>query len=79
VKERWLLDAVAEVRALAVADEAVAAQVEQMAAAQGVTPARLREQVGDEFLEASIRSDLRREQALDFLVSTAKVEEVTDT
>jgi len=79
VKERWLLDAVAEARALAVADEAVAAQVEQMAAAQGVTPARLREQVGDEFLEASIRSDLLREQALDFLVSTAKVQEVADT
>jgi hypothetical protein len=50
-----------------------------MAAAQGVTPARLREQVGGELLEASIRDDLRREKALDFLVSTAKVEEVTDT
>jgi len=79
VKERWLLDAVADARELAVPDEAVAEQLEQMAASQGVTPARLRDQVGDEFLEASIRSDLRREQALDFLVSTAKVEEVTDT
>jgi len=79
VKERWLLDAVAEARELAVSDEAVAEQVERMAAAQGLTPARLREQFGDELLEASIRSDLRREQALDFLVSTAKVQEVTDT
>ena len=79
VKERWLLDAVAEKRELAVAEAAVAEQVERMATAQGVTPAQLREQVGDELLEASIRSDLLREQALDFLVSTAKVEEVTDT
>jgi trigger factor len=79
VKERWLLDAVAEARELPVAEEAVAEQVERMAAGQGVTPAQLREQIGDELLDASIRSDLRREQALDFLVSAAKVEEVSDT
>jgi trigger factor len=79
VRERWLLDAVAESRELAVPEEAIAEQVERMAAAQGVTAPALREQVGDELLEASIRSDLLREQALDFLVSTAKVEEVTDT
>jgi trigger factor len=79
VKERWLLDAVAEARQIAVEDAAIAEQVEKMASSQGLTPARLREQVGEELLEASIRDDLRREKALDFLVSTAKVEEVTDT
>ena len=79
VKERWLLDAVADARGLAVADADIAAQIERMASAQGLTPAKLREQVGEELLEASIREDLRREKALDFLVSTAKVEEVTDT
>jgi len=79
VKERWLLDAVAEARQIAAPAAAIAEQVEKMASAQGVTPARLREQVGEELLEASIRDDLRREKALDFLVSAAKVEEVTDT
>jgi trigger factor len=79
VKERWLLDVVAETRELAVEPAEIAEQIEKMASAQGVAPARLREQLGAELLEASIRSDLRREKALDFLVSTAKVEEVTDT
>jgi trigger factor len=79
VKERWLLDAVAEARAVEVDDAAVAAQIERVAAAQGESAAKLREQIGEELLDASIREDLRREQALDFLVSTAKVEEVSDT
>jgi trigger factor len=79
VRERWLLDAVADARELAIDEAAVAEQIERMAAAQGTTPARLREQVGDELLDASIREDLRREQALDFLVSTAKVEDAADT
>ncbi len=79
VKERWLLDAVADARQLVVEDAAIAEQIERMASAQDLTPARLREQVGEELLAASIREDLRREQALDFLVSTAKVQEVTDT
>jgi len=79
VRERWLLDAVADTRELAIDEAAIAEQIERMASAQGTTPARLREQVGDELLEASIREDLRREQALDFLVSTAKVEDAADT
>jgi trigger factor len=79
VRERWLLDAVADARQLSVEDAAIAEQVERVAAAQGVTPAQLSEQVGEDLLAASIREDLRREQALDFLVSTAKVQEVTDT
>ncbi|MGH7338505.1 MAG: trigger factor, partial [Myxococcota bacterium] len=79
VKERWILDAVAEAQEITVEDAAIAEQIERMASAQGITPARLREQVGEELLQASIRDELRREKALDFLVSTAKVEEVTDT
>jgi trigger factor len=79
VKERWLLDAVADARQLAVEEAAITRQIERMATGQGVTPAQLREQVGGELLTASVREDLRRERALDFLVSTAKVEEVADT
>jgi trigger factor len=79
VQERWLLDAIAEARSLTVDDTAIEAQIERMAAGQGVTADQLRQQVGEEWLTASIREDLRREQALDLLVSTAKVEEVSDT
>jgi trigger factor len=79
VQERWLLDAIAEARSLTVDDTAIEAQIERMAAGQGVTADQLRQQVGEEWLAASIREDLRREQALDLLVSTAKVEEVSDT
>ena len=79
VKERWLLDAIADARSFSADDAAIEAQIERMATGQGVTAAQLRQQVGEEWLAASIREDLRREQALDFLVSTAKVEEVSDT
>jgi len=79
VRERWLLDAVAEARQVAVDAAEVAARIERMASARGVAPAGLREEFGDEWLDTSIRGDLRREKALDFLVSAAKVEEVTDT
>jgi FKBP-type peptidyl-prolyl cis-trans isomerase (trigger factor) len=79
VKERWLLDAVADAQGLGVEDAAIAEQIERVAAGQNITPAQLREQFGEELLDASIRDDLRRERALDFLVTTAKVEEVTDS
>jgi trigger factor len=79
VKERWLLDAVADAQGLGVEDAAIAEQIERLASAQHITPAELRDQLGEELLDASIRDDLRRERALDFLVTTAKVEEVTDT
>ena len=79
VKERWLLDAVADAQQIAIEDAAISEQIERMAAAQGITSERLSDQVGEDLLAASVREDLRREKALDFLISTAKVEEVTDT
>jgi trigger factor len=79
VRERWLLDAVAEAQELTIEDAAVAERVEETAASQGMSAAQLREQLGEELLDASIRDDLRRDLALDFLAATAKVEEVTDT
>ena len=59
VKERWLLDAVADARRARGRGRGDRRADREMAAAQGVTPARLREQVGEELLEASIRDDLR--------------------
>jgi len=79
VRERWLLDAVAEAQSLEVEEAAIAEQIERIAAAQGATPSALREQLGGEVLDASVRADLLRERALDFLVATAKVDAVTDT
>ncbi len=79
VRERWLLDAVADARGLEIEDAAIAERLERVAAGQGVSAAEMREQLGAELLDASIRDDLRREAALDFLVSTAKVEDVTGT
>lgn len=79
VRERWLLDAVAEDQDLSVDDAAVAEQIEQLAASQGASPEQMAEQFGADFLDASVREDLRRDLALDFLAATAKVEEVSDT
>jgi trigger factor len=79
VRERWLLDAVAEAQSLTVEEGTVAEQIERIAAAQGATPAALREQLGEGLLDASVRADLLRDRALDFLVATAKVDAVTDT
>jgi trigger factor len=79
VRERWVLDAVAEKEALTVDDAAVAERIEETAASQGMTAADLRSQLGEDLLDASIRDDLRRDLALDFLAATAKVQETTDT
>jgi trigger factor len=54
VRERWLLDAVADAQELVVDDAAVAERVEEMAAAQGMNAAQLREQLDAELLDASI-------------------------
>jgi hypothetical protein len=50
-----------------------------MAAAQGVSVARLREALGEDAVLRMARGRLREEQALDFLAATAKVEEISDT
>ena len=79
VRERWLLDAVAEAQSLEVDDAAISEGVEQLAASQGATPDQLAQQFGQDFLASTVREDLRRDLALDFLTATAKVEEVSDT
>ena len=79
VRERWVLDAVAEGRELEVSEEEVGERVEQLASGQGLTPEALREHVDLAALERSLQTDLRREKALDFIVATAKVEDATNT
>ncbi len=79
VRERLLLDAVAQAEALEVDDKAVEARIEQVAAGQGTDAATLRRSVGDEDLERAMRGQLMDERALDFLVAEAKIEEITDS
>lgn len=79
LREHWVLEAVATDQAVEIEDAAVAERIEQWAAGQGVSVEVVRQQVDMEALEASVRVDLRRERALDFIASTAKVEETANT
>ena len=79
MRESLLLEAVAQAQELAVDAEEVEARIEEMAAQQGVDPARLRKAYGGEGFERALRAQLRDEKALDFLAAEAKVEETTDT
>ena len=79
VRDALLLEAVGEAEAIDVTAEDLEARVEEMAEQQGVKPARLRQALGGESFEASLRSQMRDEKALEFLAAQAKVEETTDT
>jgi trigger factor len=79
VRALLLLDAIATSRALEPAPEALTAEIERLAATQGVTVARLREALGEAGVQRMARARLREEMALDFLAATAKVEEISDT
>jgi trigger factor len=90
-REEWRPAAEHEVRALLVLDaiasqqsfepdaQAQVAEIERLAASQGVAASRLRDALGEGVLERMARSRLREEMALDFLAATAKVEEITNT
>ena len=75
VRETLLLDAVAEARSLEVGDEDVEQRLRSMAQERGLAPERLRKSLSQRGLLGSLRADLRREKALEFLLSEAKIEE----
>lgn len=79
VRTMLLLDAVAAARALEPSPEAQSAEIERLATAQGLSAARLTEAVGEAVIASMARGRLREEMALDFLATTAKVEEISDT
>jgi trigger factor len=79
VREALVLEAVAAQQGLEVAPEEVDARLEQMAREQGVDPARLRRAHEERGLTAALAAQMREEQALEFLLSEAKVEELTAT
>ena len=79
VREAILLEAVVAARDLQVTEEEVKARVGEMAAQQGVEPKILRQAYGDDGLERALKVQMGDEKALEFLVTRAKVEEMTDT
>ena len=77
LREQWVLEAVAEAREVAVDEAEVEERVAELAAARGLSVSDLRDELDAQALESSIRADLRRDKALDFIVSTAKVEDAS--
>jgi trigger factor len=75
VREMLLLEAIAKARGIQAEAEEIEARVAQLAREQRVDPARLRRAWGEENLERALRTQLSDEKVLDFLASTAKVEE----
>jgi trigger factor len=79
VRESLILEAVARARSLEVGAEELESHIERLAVSQGATAAQLREALDAHALEAMARGQLLDEKALEFLASTAKVEEFADT
>jgi trigger factor len=79
VREGLLLEAVARARGLEVGAEEIASHIERLAASQGASADQLRQALDADALEAMARGQLLDEKALEFLASTAKVEEFADT
>jgi trigger factor len=79
VRETLLLEAVARDEGCEVEDGEVEERVEQMARDQGIDPARLRQAYGERGMLDALRGQMVEDKALEFLVSEAKVEEITGT
>ena len=79
VRERLLLEAVAQAEDIDADDDEVAARIEQVALGQGTDAATLRSTLGDEDLQRAMRGQLIDEKVLDFLGAEAKIEGTTDS
>ena len=79
VRETLLLEAVAREVGCEVEDSAVEERIEQTARDQGIDPARLRQAYGERGMLDALRGQMLEDKALEFLVSEAKVEEITGT
>jgi trigger factor len=79
VRELLLLEAVAREADLEIDDDEVEERIQQMAREQGIDPARLRQAYGERGMRDALRAQMVEDKALEFLVSKAKVEEVTGT
>jgi trigger factor len=79
VRETLLLEAVAGEVGCEVEDGEVEERLEQMAREQGIDPARLRQAYRERGMLDALRAQMVEDKALEFLVSEAKVEEITGT
>jgi len=79
VRESLLLEAVAESQEIEISDESLDERVEEMASEQGLAAARLRQSYEERGLIEALRSQMREEGALEFLLAGAKVEETAAT
>ncbi len=73
VRDRLLLEGLAEAEGIEVVDAELDARVEAMAREQGVDAKTLRGAYGEGALERILRAELIGEKSLDFLASRAKV------
>ncbi len=74
VREMLALQAIAKAQGIEVADDEVAARIDELVGEPEQQAARLRELREDEQLRGALRLQLRDEKVLDFLASTAKIE-----
>lgn len=79
VRETLLLGEVANARDFEAEEAEVDERLERMAREQGVAPDRLRQAYEERGLLGGLRAAIREEKALEFLLATAKVEEITGT
>ena len=79
VREMLLLEAVAREVGCEVDDSEVEERIEQTARDQGIDPARMRQAYGERGMLEAMRAQMVEDKALEFLVSEAKVEEMTGT
>jgi trigger factor len=79
VREMLALQAIAKAQGIEVEDDEVLARIDELVGEQEHQAARLPDLHKDEQLREGLRHQLRDEKVLDFLASTAKIEENTDT
>ncbi len=79
VREMLVLQSIAKRQQIEVADDEIAARIDGLVGERERPAARLRELHEDEQLKEAMRLQLRDEKVLDFLASTAKIEESTGT
>lgn len=72
IRTRLVLEKVAEVENIQISDDAVDQEIEKMAASYKMDPARMKENMGERERE-QLKEDLMVQEAVDFLVSEAKL------
>jgi trigger factor len=79
VREMLLLEAIAKARGIQAEASEIEDRIAHLAREQRVDPARLRRAWGEEGLERALRTQVVDEKVLDFLASTAKVDDSSDS